>query len=184
MALIAQADLEARLQRSLTAEESSSFTTINSALQTYVESIIGSSVEAADETTRYFDGGCQHLRIDPCTDISSVKLIDDDYDEVYTYETRDYTTDPKNWTVKTMLRHRSGAFMTGINNIAVSAKFSIYADPKIQGLVKDALLNALSGEIQNTRSISKESIEGYSVEYATPESKTALDKLKYLFPEV
>ena len=62
MALISQSEVEARLGRSLTAEEASSFTSINNALQAYVERMIGSSVESVAASTRYYDGGVQHLR--------------------------------------------------------------------------------------------------------------------------
>lgn len=184
MALINQSELEARLKRSLSAEEASAFTLINAALQAYVEKIIGSSVESVSETNRYYDGGKQHLTVDPCTDITEVALVDDDDVEVYSYDTSDYTTEPKNRTLKTMLRHRAGPFMTGINNIRVSAKFSIYADESTRNIVKDALLDAMVGEIGNASNILKESIEGYSVEYAKVESKASLDRIKFLFPEV
>jgi hypothetical protein len=185
MALISQADLEARLQRTLTAEEASAFTSVNSALQAYVEKIIGSDVESVSLSTRYYDGGCQHLKIDPCTDISSVKQVDDDDAVIYTYVTSDYVPEPKNGTVKTMLRHRnSNGYMNGINNIAVNAKFSINADAKTLSIVKDALLDALVSEIQNSGNILKESIEGYSVEYASNDAKVSLNRITYLFPEV
>lgn len=184
MALIEQSDLEARLKRSLSAEESSAFTLLNAALQAYVERIIGSSVESVSASSRYYDGGVQHRRIDPCTDISSVDLVDDDQTVVYNYDTSDYTKEPINRTCKTMLRHRAGPLITGINNIKVTAKFSIYADESIRNIVKDAMLDALVGEIGNASNILKESIEGYSVEYAKVESKASLDRIKYLFPEI
>lgn len=184
MALIAQSDLEARLQRSLTAEEVSAFTLINNSNQAYVEKLIGSDVEAVNASTRYYDGGLQHLPIDPCTDISAVKLVDDDQVVTDTFDTTDYTTEPINRTLKTMLRHRAGGFLTGINNISVTAKFSIYADTKVLNIVKDALLSAIASEIDNSGNILKESIEGYSVEFAKTETKNALDSIKYLFPGI
>lgn len=184
MALIEQSELEARLKRTLSAEETSAFTIINNALQAYVERIIGSDVESVSASARYYDGGKQHLRIDPCTSISSVDCVDDDEVVSYNYDTTDYTKEPRNRTVKTMLRHRSGPFVTGINNIKVTAKFSIYEDEDTRNLVKDAMLDALVGEIGNASNILKESIEGYSVEYAKVESKASLDRVKFLFPEV
>jgi len=185
MALITQADLEARLGRSLTAEEVSAFTIINTANQAYVENVIlGSGVESVNASTRYFDGGVQHLSIDPCTSISSVQLVDDDFTATYTYDTSDYTKEPLSRTVKTMLRHRPGKFITGIRNIAVTAKFSIYEDANTLAIVKDALLSALESEINNTDNILKESIEGYSVEFAQTQTKDSLSKLKGLFPNI
>jgi len=184
MALIAQSDLQARLGRSLTSDEATAFVLINSATQAFVEKLIGSSVEAANESTRYYDGGVQHLKIDPCTSITALKQVDDDDVVVYTYDTTDYTTEPKNRTCKTMLRHRSGAFVTGMNNISVTAKFSIYEDTDYLNIVKNAMLDFLASEIQNVSNITKESIEGYSVEYAQSESQSALAPIKYLFPEI
>jgi hypothetical protein len=184
MALLSQSDLEARLGRNLTAEEASAFTLINNANQNYIEKIIGSKIESVSATTRYYDGGVQHLKIDPCTDIVSVKLVDDDYVATYTYDSTDFTVEPVNRTLKTMLRHRPAAFITGINNIAVEAKFSIYADTDILNIVKNAMLDALVTEIDNSGNIKRESIEGYSVEFAETQTKNALDSIKYLFPEV
>lgn len=184
MALIAQSDLEARLGRSLTAEEASAFTIINSANQAYVEQIIGSSVEPVEVSTRYFDGGLQHLPIDPCTDIESIKYVDDDQVIEDTVDTTDYTKQPVNRTCKTMIRHRAGAFPTGMNNIAVAAKFSINGDTSILAIIKDALLGGLTSEITASGNIQKESIEGYSVEYASTETKSMLDRVKTLFPEI
>lgn len=184
MALVNQSDVEARLGRSLTSEEQSTFTLVNSANQAYIEKIIGSSVEGVSESARYYDGGVQHLKIDPCTNISSVVQVDDDLVDVYTYDTTDYTTEPINRTLKTMLRHRQGGFITGINNIKVLAKFSIYSDENVRNIIKNALIESLVSEINNTDNIVKESIEGYSVEFAKTETKNALDSIKYLFPEV
>lgn len=184
MALINQSDLEARLKRPLTAEEISSFTIINAGLQSYVESVIGSAVEPVSATSRYFDGGVQHLTINPCTDITGVYLVDDDFVVTDTYDTTDYTTEPINKTLKRYLRHRSGRFVTGINNIKVTAKFSINADTDVLNQVKDAMISALVSEISSTDNIKRESLEGYSIEYASTEAKNALSKLTYLFPEI
>lgn len=184
MALIKQSDLEAKLGRTLTDDESNAFTVVNTALQTQIERTIGSSVESASEDTRYYDGGVQHLAIDPCTDITAVEQVDDDGVVVYVYDTTDYNIDPRNRTLKTMLRHRNGAFMRGISNIAVTAKFSVYDDSETLAVVKNALLEALTAELEDADNLIKESIEGYSVEYAKTQTKDALANIRYLFPEV
>lgn len=184
MSLITQEELEARLGRTLTTEEVSSFTIINTSLQRTVEEIIGSGLESVSATTRYFDGGVQHLRINPCTNITSVEYVDDDQVSTYTLDTTDYTKEPINKTLKTMLRHRSDSFTTGMNNVSITAKFSIYADTTMLTTVKSAMLDALVSEIQNSSNIKKESIEGYSVEYATTETKNALSVIQLLFPEI
>lgn len=184
MALISQADVEARLGRSLTAEEASSFTGINNALQSYVEKMIGSSVESVSSSTRYYDGGVQHLPIDPCTTITNLKYVNDDATLDYTFDVDDYTKEPVNRTLKTMIRNRDGKFVTGINNVAVTAKFSIYEDTGILNIVKDAMISAIANEVANNTNVKRESIEGYSIEYATTETINSLSKISYLFPEV
>jgi hypothetical protein len=185
MALINLADFQTRLQRTLTEDEGNIFTLLNGAIQTEIEKIIGSSVEEeTEDSTRYYDGGAQHLVIDPCTSISSVKLYDDDQVATYTYDTTDYTKEPINTTLKTMIRYREGKFMTGINNIGVTARFSIYADEKTLKVVKDTILNCLMSEFNNTDNIKRESIEGYSIEYFTNETKDNLERIKYLFPQI
>lgn len=184
MSLISQSDLEARLGRSLTAEEVTSFNIINTATQRIVEEIIGSSVEQQNASTRYYDGGVQHLSIDPCTAITAIDQVDDDQVVVYNYDTTDYTKEPINKTLKRYIRHRSGAFMNGINNIRVTAKFSIYDDTEMLAVVKSAMLDSIVAEMQNANNVKKESIEGYSVEYVTAESKNAFSTIRLLFPEV
>lgn len=184
MALISQADIEARLGRSLSAEEANSLNIINPAIQSYVEKMIGSSVESVSATARLYDGGVQNLTIDPCTDISSVKYIDENGSVEFTFDSSEYTSEPINRTCKTWIRNRWSNFNSGFNNIQVTAKFSIYGDSQILAIIKNALIDAVVSEIQNNGNIKRELIEGYSVEYATSETKTALDSIKYLFPEI
>ena len=184
MALISQSDLEARLGRSLTAEETSAFTLINTALQAYIEKLIGSDLESASLTDRYYDGGLQHLPIDPCTDVASIKIVDEDQVVTDTVDSSDYTLEPINRTLKTMIRYRYGRIYRGFNNIKVNAKFSIYEDTDTLNIVKNAMLDYLVAEINENENIVKESIEGYSVEYSNTQAKNSLAVIKKLFPEV
>lgn len=184
MSLITKADLEARLGRALTTEEEASFVIINAANQAYVEELIGSSVESVNASTRYYDGGRQFTPIDPCSDVSAVQIIDEYENVVETIDTSDYVLESKNKTIKTQLTYRYGKISRGINNLAITGKFSIYADTAIVAIVKDALLSALESEINNTDNIVKESIEGYSVEFAKTATKNSLNKLNLLFPRI
>ena len=184
MALINQSDLETRLGRSLTTEEASDFSIINAANQSYIEKIIGSSLEPASETTRYYDGGVQHLKIDPCAVITAVKLVDTDQSVIETIDSTYYTQEPINKTLKTMIRYRYGKLYCGYNNISVTAQFSVASDTNIINIIKNAMLEALASEIDNSSEILKESIEGYSVEFAQTATKNSLDSIKYLFPEI
>lgn len=182
--LIVQSDLESRLGRSLTSDESSVFLIINAAYQSYVEKLIGTKLETATETTRYYDGGVQYLRIDPCTNVTAVKLVDEDQVVFDTLDSSDYTIEPINRTLKTQINYRWSKLYSGMNNIAVSAKFSIAGDTDTVNIVKNAMIEALASEIDNSDNIKKESIEGYTVELAQTETKDALDSIKYLFPEI
>jgi hypothetical protein len=83
-----------------------------------------------------------------------------------------------------MVCNRLGLLNAGINNVAVTAKFSIYEDTATLNMVKDAMISAMLVQVENTDNIKKQSIEGYSVEFATTEIKNTLDTVKYLFPEV
>jgi len=182
--LITKADVEARIGRSLTASEETSFNTVNAAMQAYVERMIGSSVEDEAASSRKYDGGVQNLAIDPCTDVSAVVIVDEYGNTVQTLDTNEYTLEPVNRTLKTMVRSRYSKFIRGMNYVQVTAKFTIYNDADTLAIVKDALISALESEVTNTDNITRESIEGYSIEYANEQSKDALDKLKYLFPGV
>lgn len=184
MALVSQGDLEQRLGRSLTGEESNAFSTINNASQAHIERMIGSSIESVSASTRYYDGNLQNLAIDPCTAVTQVSYIDNNAIGQFVYDTADYTVEPINRTCKTMLRYRWGAFDEGLNGIAVTAKFSIYDDAQVLSVVKDAILTALTAEINNNSNVKSESLEGYSITYASTEARNALDKIAYLFPEI
>lgn len=184
MALISKSDVEARIGRSLTASETSAFAIINAAVQAHVENIIGSSVESVGATTRYYDGGKQNLQIDPCTSITAVKYVDSDVNVEQTLEDSDYTTEPVNRTLKWVVRSRYGRFYTGFNNVSITAKFSIYEDTSMLSIVKDAMLGAIESEVGNSDNIIKESIEGYSVEFASTEAKASLSKIYAVLPRI
>jgi len=183
MALITKTDVENKLGRTLNSSEENSFTIINAQLQALVEKMIGSNIEAVSLSGRYYDGGVQHLAIDPCTGVTEVALVNDDNTIIEVLDSSDYTIEPVNRTLKTMIRHRA-KFGTGINNIKVTAKFSIYDDSKILDIVKGALINAVASELVNSSNIKRESIEGYSVEYITNETKDSLNAIKYIFAGV
>lgn len=184
MALVSQSEVEARLGRALSTEETAAFAPINLAIQVQVEKIIGSSIESVSATTRYYDGDVQNLAIDPCTSVTKVEYVDEYYLNFYTLLSSDYTLEPINRTLKRMVCNRLGLLNAGINNVAVTAKFSIYEDTATLNMVKDAMISAMLVQVENTDNIKKQSIEGYSVEFATTEIKNTLDTVKYLFPEV
>jgi hypothetical protein len=183
MALITQQEVEDRLGRDLSTAEQSAFSIINEAVQAYVEDVlIGSSVEDVSATARQYDGGLQNVTIDPCTDISSVQLVDNFGNVEYTYQDEDYDQEPVNRTLKSTVRHLSGKFTNGPNRLKVTAKFSIYNDAGTLAIVKNALISAIVTEVQARGNIKSESIEGYSITYMDKHSREALSEIKSLFP--
>jgi hypothetical protein len=184
MALISQSELESRLGRTLTSAETTAFALINGANQAYVEKMIGSSVEVATEATRYYDGGLQNLPIDPCTDITALKFVDEDQVVIETIDASDYIKEPVNRTLKTMIRARYGKLYNGYANIGVTAKFSVFGDTDTLNIIKNAMLEALVGEIDSSSNLTKESIEGYSVEYAKTQTRDLLDTIKFIIPGI
>jgi len=181
MALITQTDIENKLGRSLTSDEVSNFNLINLATQAYVERMIGSSVEDVAPSTRYYDGGVMNLSIDPCTNITQVKYVDEELGVEYTFIDSEYTKEPVNRPLKTMLRNRYVQFTTGFNNVAVTAKFSIYDDTDTLNIVKNAMIDMVCEALENKEDIVNESIEGYSIAYDKMQSTQAMNALKSIF---
>lgn len=181
MALITQGDIANKLGRELSSDEIQTFNLVNLAAQSYVERMIGSSVESVSPTTRLYDGGMMNLSIDPCTDITSVKYIDDYASAEYSFTANEYTQEPVNRTLKTMLRNRYVKFATGFNNIAVTAKFSIYGDSDMLSIVKSALLDMVAEALENQEDIISETIEGYSVNFDKMQTTTSIKAIKTLF---
>lgn len=184
MALVSQSDIEARIGRSLTATEASAFTGIRDAIESHVKSVIGSDIENVSPVTRYYDGGIMNLPIDPCTNITAVKIVDENYDDIETLTDDLYALAPINSTIKQMVRYRPGRTPRGLNNISVTAKFSIYGDSDVLAVVKDAIISAIESEIGNEEGIKSESIEGYSVTYMDSATKDILKPINYLFPRI
>lgn len=178
MGLIKQADLEGRLSRSLTTEEQSVFPTINAAIQSELERYLSTSLEAVEASARYFDSGMQHMSIDLCTDVTSIQEVDDDLAVVQTLDSTDYQVEPVNKTLKTYIRFRNSGQPRGLNNVKVTAKFSLYGDSEARNIIIGVLLDMLAKKVSSESikgEVTKESIEGYSVEFARYKD---LDKLK------
>lgn len=181
MALITQTDIEAKLGRSLSADEIQTFNLLNLSIQAYVERMIGSSVEDVAPSTRYYDGGVMNMSINPCTDITEVKYVDENQATEYAFLENEVTKEPVNRTLKTMIRNRYIQFNTGFNNVAVTAKFSIYGDENMRNIVKSALIDMIAEGVENKEDILSETIEGYSINYDKMSSTKSVDALKMLF---
>jgi len=184
MALIRKSDLEARIGRDLTTEEATAFTTLVAANERYLEDLIGSSLTSTTPTTRLYDGGLQHTPIDPCTSVTAIAIVDDDAVVYDTLDTTDYTVEPVNKTLKTMVRYRNGRLPVGINNVRVSATFSLAGDSGATAIAKNALLDMLTDQIENKDNVVRESIEGYTVEFGNIKESESIKALRSLIPPV
>lgn len=165
------------LQRTLTAQESDTLAMLIPAVSKWIDNHLGTTFNETDEvTTREYDGeGGSILTIDPCTSITSVVGVNQDFDTDYAYDADDYVAMPQNDTVKTWLRKRAGRWPRGIANIAVTAIYGSY-DAEAGGIPEDIQLIAtriVAGIIRgtynddNSEGIKRETIEGHSVEYST-----------------
>lgn len=166
------------LQRSLTSYETSELPNIIAAIKIWLDKKLNSTFDQVGATTRYYDGGVRNLDIDPCTDITSVQSIGDNGGESYEYtEGTEYVAEPQNETVKRELRKRLHPFPYGLHRIAVTAKFSEYdgavpadiqiAATRLSAGVINSGITAGTSTTGGSGAISRESLEGHSIEYDT-----------------
>lgn len=158
------------LGRALTAYETTLLTTLLPAVDTWIDSYLNSTFGPVSETTRYYDGHTSVIDIDPCTAISSI-VKNDQYGVLqYTYLTYEYILEPINETVKREIRKRYGKFTDGIEEIAVSAKFSEYdngipediqiaATRLAAGIINAGKIAGMGGNVQ------LEKLEGHEIRY-------------------
>lgn len=169
MAYTDKATVEAFLNRPLTANEETLLPLVMAAVDAFINSQIGATFGNADPATRYFDGGLKFLPIDSVRSVTKIALVDTsaDNNEVYVYEKDvEYELAPLNDTIKTYIEKRVGRFPAGIANIAVTGKFTL-ADTAPDDI--KYLATYLSAKLFSkgvTGELKRESIEGYSREFA------------------
>jgi hypothetical protein len=175
------------LQRVLNAYEDAELAIIVAAVQVWIDKRLNSTFDQVAESTRYYDGGGRSLDIDPCTDITEVKTINDDSSSSYTYTVgTEYISEPQNETVKRELRKRLTPFPRGIQRVAVTAKFSEY-DGGVPADIQILATRLVAGIINSGKSVasgnvSSESLEGHSISFNT--DLTKLDGLAENDPTV
>jgi hypothetical protein len=165
-----------QLQRDLTQYEEDLLTTLIPAIDLWIDRELGSTfIEKESTETRYFDIEGKDIAIDPCTEISTVKLVNWDRTAVVTYTAnQQYLARPLNETVKREIQlrwcpiHQDGA-------LEVVAKFSEYDEgvPEDIQIAATRIASALVGRSASgaeTSGVVKESIEGYSVDYGSGDS--------------
>lgn len=186
MAYSTQAQIEAILGRSLTADETTLLAGIQAGADKWIDAQTG--VSFGDLTgSKYYDGGLSVLAIDPVRSITAIELVDYNLDTVYTYvEDQDYIVLPENDGLIRALQKRSypesvffdsldgdaGVWPHGLKRIKVTGNFS-YADTVPDDLsYLSAYLSAkkllAKGYLASggTGPKTKEEIEGYKVEFA------------------
>lgn len=179
-----QADVEAYLKRVLSTSESQSFSLMLAAVQTYIDNETGNSFGDVSATTRYYNGGSEIIDIDPCTNVTAVKLVDSDLALVYTYtEHEEFELYPLNQTYKTYIRNRYDKFPLGLSRIAVTAKFSGGEVPDDIKFVATVMTASLITEGMNGK-LASESIEGYSKTFAVSVEKGELSTKKELIDTI
>lgn len=158
--------------RTLTANETAFLAILIPAIKIWIDKKTSSTFDTAAETSRRYDGtGGRSLDIDPCTDITNVRTVDAEGDEVTDYTSgTDYVAEPYNQTIKRELRLRGRGFPKGVANVEVTAKFSEYGDTNavpedIQAIATQMAAAVLQSGTGTADNIKSESLEGHSITY-------------------
>lgn len=186
MAFSTQAQIEAILGRSLTANELIVLSGIQIGVDGWIADVIGQDSFSSTPTTRTYQSDGQVLTIDPVRSISNVALLDTSGTTLYTYsEGTDYSAYPLNNSVKTHLvklpypntlelydGYSYAKWPSLYGKVAVTGTYG-YADSTPADVVyvasylcaktfllNSVLLSSYAGQIKS------ESIEGYSRTYA------------------
>jgi hypothetical protein len=164
--------IENYLSRDLSEDEEAWLMLAVPAIQLWIDRKLTSHFGKVDATTRRYPGGADYIDIDPCTNISSVQLLDTygEYQYDYTGES-EYIALPVNGPVKTEISRHGYGFPRGHANVAVTAQFSEYYDGVPEDIKMVTTRLAAAG-LDTTHvdasgsAIGKEMIEGHTIEYA------------------
>ena len=162
-----------QLQRDLNQYEEDLLATLIPAVDDWIDNYLGTTFIEKDSTeTRYFDIEGRVADIDPCTEITTLKLVDWERNVVATYTSlENYLALPLNETVKTQIQFRNYPVRSE-GGLEVVAKFSEYNEgvPEDIQVVATRICSQLVGRSASgaeTSGVVKESIEGYSVDYGS-----------------
>ena len=163
------------LGRALTAYETTLLTTLLPAIDLWIDRYLNSTFATASATTRYYDGGTNHVDIDPCQSITTLTSVDNEQNVDYTYTIlTDFTVEPANETVKTeIIKRGRGCFTEGSQRLALTAKFTEYdfTNAKVPDGIVIAATRIAGGVLGAGKAagqggnIQSESLEGHSVTY-------------------
>lgn len=160
--------IEAQLKRRLTGDEIVMLPFVAETAESFIEDQTETTFGDVAATQRYYDGGTSYISIDPCRDITYVKLVDSEETSLYSYDIdADLEVRPRNDTIKTWIEKRVGCFPYGVANIEVTAKFTSSPTTKVPSDIQylATYLCSLMYKQLLTGELKRESIEGYSREW-------------------
>lgn len=164
-----QVNLENLLKRELTDEEGALLSLVFDAVDKFIDEKIGGSFGAVSATSRYYDSnGGTIIDIDPCYDITSVQVVDNDRGVLRTYNIttdREIELRPINDDVKRWIELRYEGFGKGLVKIKVTGKFSLGDVPSDIEYLATYLASKFFNDYHNGN-IESESIEGYSRKFS------------------
>lgn len=172
------------LNKTLSTNEIDALAFIIPAVKKYIDNKLDTNFSSASATSRYFDGGCSSIDLDPCTSITAIISVDQDGNTVTTYTSDDYLIEPVNETVKREVRARFGRWPNGKGNIKVTALFSEYNNgvPEDIQFIATRLASSMLSSAFSATGVKDESIEGHRVSYdvsqAAANDPVILDMLK------
>lgn len=155
------------LKRDITEHEMNIFPTLLKSATEFVNNYTDSNFDDTDEDIyRYYDGGYNEMDIDPCKEVVSVYIMDDEIPSTL-YDVTDYVLEPVNEPIKTSIRLKySQKFPTGVANIRVEGKFTAF-NGTVPYEIQLATTMIVADYMNGARDVQSESIEGWSVTYAT-----------------
>ena len=182
-----QSRIENFLQRELTDDEAAGINDLIEAISIQINDYTDQqwlSIDGSDEdeeSTRFFDGtGSKELFIDDFVGLQEVVILDNDGNEVTTYDDEDnWQVMPFNSNPKSSIRLRDSHFPHGVGNIKITATFGGGALPKDVILVATELAAKYIDHTASSGSLKRESIEGYSRELVN-DSDFALNTVSVL----
>lgn len=169
MAYCTQEEVEAYLDRDLTAAEEALFPTVSEAASNWIDSQLGFSY-ASDYCDRIYDGaGSDMLFIEPLSTVDTVELLNDDGTVSYTYTPgTDYVALPGNDRVINTIVLRGTLWPTGYQNIRVTGE---WGDEDVPADIRLATILLVSDWTGSSEALQSESIEGYSRTFAQGASR-------------
>lgn len=163
------------LGRALTSAETTLLPYILSAVDKYIDSETGLTW-GSSSATKYFDGGSTPngylslISFPAATGITAISYVDGDNTVIDTFDDADYVLGPLNSTTKTYVEFRNRYLWTGLGNIAITASWGSGTVPDDIVYLATYMANKyLANQFADGTAagkVSKESLEGYSREYA------------------